>query len=50
MTQAMAAFEKIVPEKVAMLKQKQTEAIKNLPPEIEESSAAGKNLESKFDA
>ncbi|HEY0658879.1 MAG TPA: hypothetical protein VGD05_10410 [Pyrinomonadaceae bacterium] len=34
MTQAMPGLEKFIPEKVALLKQKQTEAMKNLPPEI----------------
>jgi hypothetical protein len=34
MSQAMPSLEKIVPEKVALLKQKQAEATKNLPPEI----------------
>jgi len=34
MMQTMASLEKIVPEKVPLLKQKQTEAMKNLPPEI----------------
>jgi hypothetical protein len=34
MTQALPSLEKIVPEKIAFLKQKQTEAMKNLPPEL----------------
>lgn len=34
MSQAMPSLEKIVPEKVALLKQKQSEATKNLPPEL----------------
>jgi hypothetical protein len=34
MNQVMANLEKIVPEKVPLLKQRQTEAMKNLPPEI----------------
>jgi len=34
MTQAMAGLEKFIPEKIALLKQKQTEAMKNLPPEV----------------
>jgi hypothetical protein len=34
MTQAMPGLEKFIPEKVALLKQKQTEAMKNLPPEM----------------
>ncbi len=34
MTQALPSLEKIVPEKMAFLKQKQTEAMKNLPPEL----------------
>ena len=34
MTQAMSGLEKFAPEKVALLKQKQAEASKNLPPEI----------------
>jgi hypothetical protein len=34
MTQAMPGLEKLIPEKIALLKQKQTEAMKNLPPEI----------------
>jgi hypothetical protein len=36
MTQAMSSLEKIVPEKTALLKQRQTEATKNLPPEIKQ--------------
>lgn len=34
MTQAMPSLEKIVPEKTALLKQIQTEAMKNMPPEV----------------
>ncbi len=34
MSQVMPNLEKIVPEKVQLLKQKQTEATKNLPPEL----------------
>jgi hypothetical protein len=34
LTQVMANLEKLVPEKVQLLKQKQTEAMKNLPPEL----------------
>ena len=34
MNRVMANLEKIVPEKVPLLKQKQTEAMKNMPPEI----------------
>ncbi len=34
MTRVMSSLEKIVPEKVQLLKQKQTEAMKNLPPEL----------------
>lgn len=34
MTRAIPSLEKIVPEKVPVLKQKQTEAMKNLPPEL----------------
>lgn len=34
MTQAMPSLEKLAPEKVPLLKQKQTEAAKNLPPEL----------------
>jgi hypothetical protein len=34
MNQVMANLEKIVPEKIPLLKQRQTEAMKNLPPEI----------------
>ncbi len=34
MNQVMADLEKIVPEKVPLLKQRQTEAMKNLPPEL----------------
>ena len=34
MTRAIPSLEKVVPEKVSFLKQKQTEAMKNLPPEI----------------
>ncbi len=34
MSQAMPNLEKFAPEKFAMLKQKQTEAMKNMPPEI----------------
>ena len=34
MSQAMPSLEKIIPEKAGMLKQKQTEAIKNVPPEV----------------
>jgi hypothetical protein len=34
MSQTMPSLEKIVPEKVALLKQKQAEATKNLPPEL----------------
>jgi hypothetical protein len=34
MTRAIPSLEKIVPEKVPFLKQKQTEAMKNLPPEL----------------
>ncbi len=34
MTQAMASLEKYLPEKIALLKQKQSEAAKNLPPEV----------------
>ena len=34
MSRAMSSLEKIVPEKSAMLKQKQTEAMKNMPPEV----------------
>jgi len=34
MTQTMSSLEKLVPEKTVLLKQRQTEAMKNLPPEI----------------
>ncbi|MGI8885220.1 MAG: hypothetical protein ACR2IA_13360 [Pyrinomonadaceae bacterium] len=34
MTQAMPGLEKFIPEKIALLKQRQTEATKNLPPEV----------------
>ncbi|HEX9929703.1 MAG TPA: hypothetical protein VGB02_14315 [Pyrinomonadaceae bacterium] len=34
MTQTMSSLEKLVPEKAPLLKQRQTEAMKNLPPEI----------------
>jgi hypothetical protein len=34
MTRAIPSLEKVVPEKMAFLKQKQTEAMKNLPPEL----------------
>ncbi len=34
MTQAMPSLEKFVPEKIALLKQKQTEAMKNMPLEV----------------
>ncbi len=34
MSQALPSLEKVVPEKMAFLKQKQTEAMKNLPPEL----------------
>ncbi len=34
LTQAMASLEKIVPEKMVALKQRQFEAMKNLPPEL----------------
>ena len=34
MSRAMSSLEKIVPEKAAILKQKQTEAMKTLPPEL----------------
>ncbi len=34
MTRAMSSLEKLVPEKVQFLKQRQTEAMKNLPPEL----------------
>ncbi len=34
LNQVMANLEKIVPERVPLLKQKQTEAMKNLPPEL----------------
>ena len=34
MSQAMPNLEKFAPEKFAMLKQKQTEAMKNMPPEV----------------
>ncbi|MBA3632677.1 MAG: hypothetical protein H0W58_07695 [Acidobacteria bacterium] len=34
MTQVMPSLEKIVPEKMPLLKQKQTEVMKNLPPEL----------------
>ena len=34
MSRAMASLEKIVPTKVSLLKQKQAEALKNLPPEV----------------
>ncbi len=34
MSQAMSNLEKIVPEKIGMLKQKQTETMKNMPPEM----------------
>lgn len=34
MTRIMSSLEKIVPDKVPLLKQKQTEAMKNLPPEL----------------
>ncbi|HEX8289318.1 MAG TPA: hypothetical protein VF556_15060 [Pyrinomonadaceae bacterium] len=34
MTQVMPSLEKLVPEKAQLLKQKQTEATKNLPPEL----------------
>jgi hypothetical protein len=34
MSQVMASLEKIVPEKVPLLKQKQADAMKNLPPEF----------------
>lgn len=34
MAQVMKSLEKIVPEKTPLLKQKQTEAMKNLPPEV----------------
>lgn len=37
MTQAMPSLEKIVPEKIVLLKQRQSEATKNLPPEIKQS-------------
>lgn len=36
MTQAMSSLEKLVPEKMPLLKQRQTEAAKNLPPEIKQ--------------
>lgn len=36
MSRVMSSLEKIVPEKAAMLKQKQTEAMKTLPPEIKQ--------------
>ncbi|HQU83450.1 MAG TPA: hypothetical protein PKY59_10010 [Pyrinomonadaceae bacterium] len=34
LTSAIRSFEKVLPEKAALLKQKQTEAMKNLPPEL----------------
>lgn len=34
LTQVMSSLEKFAPERAAILKQKQTEALKNLPPEI----------------
>ncbi len=34
MSQAMPSLEKFVPEKIGMLKQKQAETMKNLPPEV----------------
>ena len=34
MSRAMPSLEKLAPEKSAMLKQKQTEAMKNMPPEV----------------
>ncbi|MDQ3712741.1 MAG: hypothetical protein M3388_11055, partial [Acidobacteriota bacterium] len=36
MTRAIPSLEKIMPEKVPLLKNKQTEAMKNLPPEIKQ--------------
>ena len=36
LSQVMPSLEKFVPEKIAILKQKQTEAMKNLPPEIKQ--------------
>jgi len=36
MTQTMSSLEKLVPEKMPLLKQRQTEAAKNLPPEIKQ--------------